>query len=116
MSDHEIDLVKFGEALKAKRGKASLSDVVEELGFISKSHLSYLERGLRMPDLDLYIRLCRWMSKDVREFIKNWHYVQPTIELPENTDTSKYVDVFRLERRVTELEKLISQHFSGRSE
>lgn len=55
--------------LKAKRGKRGLREVAEEIGNVSASTLSRVEKG-KMPDLDTFIHLCDWLKISPDQFFK----------------------------------------------
>ena len=64
-----IDLEAFASDLWMDRDAAmmGLRQAAVEIG-ISASTLSRLERG-EMPDLETYVKCCRWMTVDVDVFI-----------------------------------------------
>jgi transcriptional regulator with XRE-family HTH domain len=55
--------------LKAKRGKRGLREVAQEIGNVSASTLSRVEKG-KMPDLDTFIRLCDWLEISPDQFFQ----------------------------------------------
>lgn len=61
MSASEIDLRKLAALIAKKRDGRPFRVVVEEIGGVSSPTLSRIEKG-RLPDLDTFIRICRWLN------------------------------------------------------
>lgn len=57
----EIDVARFADAVRGKRGKMGVRAASEAIGDVSPSTLSRIEQG-RLPDLDTYMKLCRWLG------------------------------------------------------
>lgn len=61
----EINIRELGALLRAKRGTIGLRAVAQEItqkhGPVSSSTLSRVEQG-NVPDLDTFVRLCRWLE------------------------------------------------------
>lgn len=66
--DSEIDTQLLASELRQKRGKRGLRTVAEEIGNVSASTLSRIEQE-KVPDLDTFIRLCRWLDVPPSRFI-----------------------------------------------
>ena len=66
MSDHEIDLPKLSALLAKKRDGRPFRLIAEEIGSVSAPTLSRIEKG-RLPDLDTFMRLCRWLKVSPEE-------------------------------------------------
>lgn len=64
----QINLKKFGKALRGKRGECSLRETARETG-IGAHTLSRLERG-GVPNLATYAALCAWLGVSLDEFVK----------------------------------------------
>jgi len=64
----EINLAKLSAALRTKRGQTGLRAAAEEIGGVSASTLSRIEQG-KVPDLDSFVRICRWLSAEPSEFM-----------------------------------------------
>lgn len=60
---HEIDTAKLAAAVLDHRTKRHLGvrAAAGEIGDVSASTLSRVEKG-NLPDLDTYLRLCRWLD------------------------------------------------------
>ncbi|GAB2797834.1 transcriptional regulator with XRE-family HTH domain [Hymenobacter luteus] len=60
---HEINIASLAEALQRKRDAEGLSvrAAAEQMEKVSSSTLSRIERG-NLPDLDTYMRICRWLD------------------------------------------------------
>lgn len=56
--------------VKTKRGKRGLREIAEEIGNVSASTLSRIEKG-KMPDLDTFLRLCDWLEVSPDQFFEN---------------------------------------------
>jgi transcriptional regulator with XRE-family HTH domain len=54
--------------LKSKRGKKGLRDTATEIGEISSATLSRVEQG-NLPDVETFIRLCKWLGVSTDTFI-----------------------------------------------
>lgn len=60
MSDPTLLASKFGDAVSAARRARNWSqDVLAERVDVSKNHVGYIERGERMPSLDVAVRLAK---------------------------------------------------------
>ena len=57
----EIDIALFSEAVRQRRGALGVRAAAEQIGGVSASTLSRIEQG-RLPDLDTYMKLCRWLG------------------------------------------------------
>lgn len=57
----QIDIEKLAKMLKSKRGGKGLRTVAEEIGSVSASTLSRVEKG-KLPDIDTFIELCKWLE------------------------------------------------------
>src|SRR5689334_14539621 len=66
----EIDIHELAKSIRAKRGKRGLRAVAEEIGGVSASTLSRIEQG-KVPDLDTFIRLCKWLGVPADRFTTN---------------------------------------------
>lgn len=66
-----LDTVKLAAAVRAKRGELGLRDAaakIEKLyGKISHATLSRIEQG-KAPDVDTFLRICRWLGAQPTEF------------------------------------------------
>ncbi len=54
--------------LKQKRGDKGLRTIADEIGTVSAATLSRIEQG-KIPDVDTFIRLCKWMGVSTETFI-----------------------------------------------
>ena len=66
----EIDILKLAHQIKEKRGKRGLREAAQEIGNVSASTLSRIEQG-KVPDLDTFIRICRWLDVSTDYFTKS---------------------------------------------
>jgi len=66
---HEINISALGEAIQRHREDKNLSvrAAANEIENVSPSTLSRIERG-SLPDLDTYMRICRWLGVDPAYF------------------------------------------------
>lgn len=67
----------------AKRGDKGLRATAAEIGGISASTLSRVETG-NVPDLDTFLRLCRWLEASPEEFTGG-----PPLERPGNEQAQR---------------------------
>lgn len=64
----EIKIQEFATLLRERRGTRGLRAVAKEIGEVSASTLSRIEQG-KLPDLDTFIRICRWLDVPPDEFM-----------------------------------------------
>lgn len=66
---HEINVNALGEAIQRHREdkKLTVRSAAEQMESVSPSTLSRIERG-SLPDLDTYMRICRWLNVDPAHF------------------------------------------------
>lgn len=66
---HEINVNALGEAIQRHREdkKLTVRAAADQMESISSSTLSRIERG-SLPDLDTYMRICRWLNVDPAHF------------------------------------------------
>jgi len=62
-----IDIEKFAQLVKNKRGSRNLREIANEIGEVSISTLSRIEQG-KIPDLSTYIKICEWLKVSPEEF------------------------------------------------
>jgi len=65
----ELDTDKLAEVVRRKRGDEGLRAVAYIVG-VSPSTLSRVEQG-HVPDVDTYLRLCRWLDVSADFFSKS---------------------------------------------
>lgn len=64
----EIRIQELAVQLREKRGRRGLREIAQEIGDVSASTLSRVEKG-KVPDLDTFIRICRWLDVSPDRFI-----------------------------------------------
>ena len=64
-----FDASYLAERVRQKRGDVGLRAAAKEIGGISASTLGRMEKG-QVPDLDTFIRLCRWLGANPNQFMK----------------------------------------------
>ena len=62
-----IDIEKFAQLVKNKRGNRNLRDIADDIGDVSISTLSRIEQG-KIPDLSTYLKICEWLGVTPNEF------------------------------------------------
>jgi len=62
-----ITLQNIGTVLRDKRGGRGIREVSKEIG-VSPSTLSRIECG-KLPDLDTFVKICKWLSIDPGEVL-----------------------------------------------
>lgn len=62
-----IDIVRFSNLVRQKRGEKNLREVAQEIGDISISTLSRIEQE-KIPDLSTFIRICSWLGMSPNDF------------------------------------------------
>src|SRR5437762_1864992 len=80
----EIKLDELAALVRAKRGTRGLRTVAQEIGGISASTLSRIERG-EVPDLETFARLCCWLGVSAEEFI-------PSTEVAKSAESRREYD------------------------
>jgi transcriptional regulator with XRE-family HTH domain len=65
-----IDTQKLSEMIRSKRGEKGLREIAKEIGDVSSSTLSRIEQG-NLPDIDTYVRLCKWLEVPTDFFTEN---------------------------------------------
>ena len=64
---------KFGKFVRIHRAKCDLTQAeVADLVGISQVQYSRIERGLRVVDLPLSMRICETLRTDITEFIRDY--------------------------------------------
>ena len=56
-----VNVEELGALVRAKRGRLGLRATAREIGGVSPSTLSRVELG-KVPDLDTFMRICRWLG------------------------------------------------------
>ncbi len=78
----EIDLDKLVMLLRAKRGamglRAAAQQITKKHGSVSAATLSRVERG-NLPDVETFVRLCRWLNISAEVVIVEAHKRSPRI-------------------------------------
>ena len=77
----EIDLTKFAGLLARKRAGRTLRVLAGEIGEVSASTLSRIEKG-NVPDLDTFVRICRWLGCSPQDFLSDSSPPSPTLQTP----------------------------------
>lgn len=65
---HEIDVHELAAMVRQKRGNQGLRAAADDIGGVSASTLSRIEQG-NLPDLDTYMKLCRWLGVSPERFM-----------------------------------------------
>lgn len=63
----ELNTELLAIMIRKKRGDKGLRATAEEIGDISAPTLSRIEGG-NVPDVDTFLKLCRWLGMDPRKF------------------------------------------------
>lgn len=62
-----LDISRLAALIKSKRGSQPLRETAEEIGGLTASTLSRIERG-NVPDLETFMRLCKWLGVSADQF------------------------------------------------
>lgn len=65
-----LNSILLAGMVKEKRGKKVLREVAAEIGGVSSATLSRIEQG-KIPDVDTFIKLCKWLEASTDTFIVN---------------------------------------------
>jgi transcriptional regulator with XRE-family HTH domain len=82
----EINLPKFAGLLAKKRAGRPLRDLAQEIGGVSASTLSRIEKG-NVPDLITFMKICRWLEVSLQDFLTD----SETSYQPSASSTSDFV-------------------------
>lgn len=63
-----LNTALLSSMVKSKRGNKGLRSISLEIGEVSPATLSRVEQG-RVPDVDTFIKLCRWLDVTADSFI-----------------------------------------------
>lgn len=66
-----FDAASLAEFVRRKRGEMGLRATAKAIGGISASTLGRVEKG-QVPDLDTFIRLCRWIGVSPSTFVTDF--------------------------------------------
>ena len=86
-----IDPIRLAAAIKTKRGKIGLRDTAKEIGDVSAPTLSRIEQG-KVPDLDTYICICKWLHVSPEEFVNNPSDTTVSQSMPKMVEASLRAD------------------------
>lgn len=71
MNDNWLDPRAVGDLISEARHKAGLTqETLSGLAGIGRTHLSAIERGLRLPTLETLFRICYALKLDASELVK----------------------------------------------
>jgi DNA-binding Xre family transcriptional regulator len=92
----QVAVDKLAALIKAKRGRKGLRETAVQIGEISASTLSRIEKG-KMPDLDTFLRLCDWLDIQPNELISGKAKHDSTsgekvIPMPDDMSTPEIVE------------------------
>src|ERR1700761_6862323 len=65
-----LNTVLLAGMLKNKRADKGLRAVSDEIGGVSPATLSRIEQG-KIPDVDTFIKICKWLNVSTETFIEN---------------------------------------------
>lgn len=65
-----LNTEKLASLVRRQRGSRGLRDIAREIGSVSPSTLSRVEKA-KSPDLDTFFTLCNWLKISPTEFIGN---------------------------------------------
>lgn len=63
----QIDIQRFSQLIRQKRGSKNLRDTAKEIGDVSLSTLSRVEQG-KLPDLSTFLKICAWLEMSPNDF------------------------------------------------
>lgn len=89
----DIPIEELGRLILARRGALGIRAAAAEVG-VGPATLSRIENG-QMPDLQTFVRVCRWLELDPADFLGLRFAAQPA-----NEDRSAVVH-FRKQRTVS---------------
>ncbi len=69
MKNH-LNAEKLANLVRSKRGTRGLRETAKEIGNVSPSTISRIEKG-KTPDMDTFLALCEWLEVSPAELIQN---------------------------------------------
>lgn len=88
-----VDVNRLSAMVKAKRANRPLRAVADEIGGVTASTLSRIERG-NAPDLESFMRLCQWLGVSADDFRS---------EVPETVEPMTMPDVIEANLRADKI-------------
>ena len=87
-----MDLIKIGKYIAFKRKEQVLTQkqLAEKLNMSDKS-VSKWERGICLPDVSVYLELCKILDISINEFLAGEDIPKETIEQKDNKNKQKYL-------------------------
>lgn len=67
---NNLNAEKLANLVRSKRGTRGLRETAKEIGNVSPSTISRVEKG-KTPDMDTFFALCEWLEVSPAEFIQN---------------------------------------------
>lgn len=64
-----IDLDRLANAIEIRMGRKTFEEAAMEIGGISPATLNNIRRQVFQPELDSYVRICRWLDKNMEYFL-----------------------------------------------
>jgi|SRR3954464_910403 transcriptional regulator with XRE-family HTH domain len=87
-----FNVQRFAAHVRTKRGDRPLRKIAGEIGKVSASTLSRIERGA-MPDIETFPLICDWLEVYAHEFLAE----APTTRMPERGALEQMAMLLRLE-------------------
>ncbi len=78
---NNLNVEKLANLVRSKRGNCGLRETAKEIGNVSPSTISRVEKG-KTPDMDTFLALCEWLEVSPAEFIQNTEQEQD-LDTPE---------------------------------
>lgn len=66
----ELNATLFSKMVKEKRNGMGLRETAHNIGDVSASTLSRIEKG-KIPDLQTFLRICNWLEVSSDDFVIN---------------------------------------------
>ncbi|MEL4896326.1 helix-turn-helix domain-containing protein [Crocosphaera sp. Alani8] len=67
---YSLNTEKLANLVRSKRGNRGLRETAKEIGNVSPSTISRVEKG-KTPDMDTFLALCEWLQVSPMEFIQD---------------------------------------------
>ncbi len=95
----ELNATLFSKMIKEKRNGMGLRETAQNIGDVSASTLSRIEKG-KIPDLQTFFKICNWLNVPSDDFIINPNMDSSIKQTPENSIENVGVH-FRAEKELS---------------
>lgn len=95
----ELNVSLLSEMIKDKRNGRGLREAAHDIGNISASTLSRIEKG-KIPDLQTFFKICNWLNESSDKFMINPN-MNSTVKQSANVSMENVGAHFRAEKELS---------------